>query len=74
MSQVRFERSIASGGILVDVFGTGFKLLQRPHMLVMDEDRAIRGPRCIIERDDLMHCYTPDLMIPNDRYLFIVLA
>uniref|UniRef100_A0A915ADH7 Sema domain-containing protein n=2 Tax=Parascaris univalens TaxID=6257 RepID=A0A915ADH7_PARUN len=68
VSQVRFERSIASGGILVDVFGTGFKLLQRPYMLVMDEDRAIRGPRCIIERDDLMHCYTPDLMIPNDRH------
>uniref|UniRef100_A0A0M3J7D3 IPT/TIG domain-containing protein n=1 Tax=Anisakis simplex TaxID=6269 RepID=A0A0M3J7D3_ANISI len=42
-------------------------LLQRPHMVVMDEDRAVKGPKCTIERDDLMHCFTPDLMIPHDR-------
>lgn len=64
---VRPERSIASGGIVVDVYGTGFKLVQRPHMVVMDEDRAVKGPICEIERDDLMHCKTPDLQIPDDR-------
>lgn len=67
---VRFERSIASGGITVDVFGTGFKLLQRPHMVILHADRVLRGPKCDIERDDLMHCKTPNLEITRDRFEF----
>ncbi|MFH4977135.1 hypothetical protein AB6A40_003844 [Gnathostoma spinigerum] len=61
------ERSIASGGIAVHVAGTGLSLLQRPHMVVMDEGRLIKGPQCEIENDNLMHCKTPDLNIPPDR-------
>ncbi|VDN05642.1 unnamed protein product [Thelazia callipaeda] len=66
-AQVTPERSIESGGILVDVTGTGFKLLQRPYMIVRDEKRTMRGPQCDIARDDLMFCKTPSLEIPHDR-------
>ncbi|VDK60639.1 unnamed protein product [Gongylonema pulchrum] len=47
--------------------GTGFKLLQRPHMIVVDEGRSMKGPRCDIVHDDLMFCKTPNLEIPHDR-------
>uniref|UniRef100_A0A8R1XYX6 Sema domain-containing protein n=1 Tax=Onchocerca volvulus TaxID=6282 RepID=A0A8R1XYX6_ONCVO len=66
-AQVIPERSIESGGITVDVLGTGFKLLQRPHMVVRDEKRIMKGPQCNIVRDDLIFCKTPSLEIPHNR-------
>uniref|UniRef100_A0A915PJ57 Sema domain-containing protein n=1 Tax=Setaria digitata TaxID=48799 RepID=A0A915PJ57_9BILA len=66
-AQVIPERSIESGGIIVDVMGTGFKLLQRPHMVVRDEKKIIKGPQCSIVRDDLIFCKTPSLEIPHNR-------
>ena len=66
-SNLRFGRSIASGGIVVDVYGTGFSLLDRVHMAVVDGVRVLKGASCTIARDDLMHCFTPDLKIPHKR-------
>ncbi|KAL3982306.1 Plexin cytoplasmic RasGAP domain family protein [Acanthocheilonema viteae] len=66
-AQIIPERSIESGGIIVDVMGTGFKLLQRPYMVVRDEKRVMKGPQCNVVRDDLIFCKTPSLEIPHDR-------
>lgn len=52
---------------MVDVMGTGFKLLQRPHMVVRDDKKIMKGPQCNIVRDDLIFCKTPSLEIPHDR-------
>ncbi|CAJ0568999.1 unnamed protein product, partial [Mesorhabditis spiculigera] len=38
--EVRPEHSIMAGGIVVDVAGDGFKLLQRPHMLLYADGKA----------------------------------
>lgn len=68
-AQVIPERSIESGGIIVDVVGTGFKLLQRPHMVVRDEKKVMKGPQCNVVRDDLIFCKTPSLEIPHNRFM-----
>lgn len=78
-SQVIPERSIESGGILVEVKGTGFKLLQRPRMVIKDGKRIMKGPECNVVRDDLIVCMTPGLEIPHNRFikyllLFFVIA
>lgn len=67
MTSVRPEKSIISGGIQVEVRGTGFDLIQRPHMVVIEDDRSLVGPRCRIEHSELMFCRTPDLKIPPNR-------
>lgn len=71
-TQVIPERSTESGGIIVDVTGSGFKLLQRPHMVVVDEGRTMKGPRCDVVHDDLMFCKTPNLEIPHNRFFLHV--
>ncbi len=45
----------------------GFKLLQRPHMVVMDDERAVKGPLCTVAMDELLYCQTPNLQIPSTR-------
>ena len=69
VTSVRPEKSIASGGIRVNVRGSGFGLIQRPHLVVMESDRAWLGPRCTIMGDETMTCLTPDLHIPKDRLM-----
>ncbi|CAJ0936168.1 unnamed protein product, partial [Mesorhabditis belari] len=54
------EHSIIAGGITVDVEGSGFRLLQRPAMLLYADGRAPQtGPPCVIDSDSLMLCKTP---------------
>jgi hypothetical protein len=69
VTSVRPERSIAAGGIEVEVRGSGFDLIQRPHMVVVESDTAFVGPRCRVDNPELMYCKTPDLRIPPSRRL-----
>ncbi|VDK43817.1 unnamed protein product, partial [Cylicostephanus goldi] len=55
-------KSIAAGGVKIDVKGEGFALLQRPRMVLINDRGIIEsGPICDVEDDGLMVCLTPGL-------------
>ncbi|KHJ87831.1 IPT/TIG domain protein, partial [Oesophagostomum dentatum] len=55
-------KSIAAGGVKIDVKGEGFALLQRPRMVLINDRGVIQaGPVCEVEDDGLMVCLTPGL-------------
>ncbi|KAK5971276.1 Sema domain-containing protein [Trichostrongylus colubriformis] len=62
VSTVLPAKSIAAGGVQIDVKGEGFALLQRPRMVLIS-DRGVyqAGPVCEVEDDSLMVCITPGL-------------
>ncbi|CAD6194251.1 unnamed protein product [Caenorhabditis auriculariae] len=62
VSSVFPNRTIASGGIQLDVSGQGFSLLQRPRLILIgSRSEKQYGPLCSIESDALMRCVTPAL-------------
>lgn len=67
VSRTEFTRSIASGGILVDVRGIGFRSLQKSFIVMFDDNRVLKGGQCRVIRDDLMQCLTPALNISRNR-------
>ncbi|KIH66538.1 plexin cytoplasmic region [Ancylostoma duodenale] len=55
-------KSIAAGGVQIDVKGEGFALLQRPRMVLINDRGVIQaGPVCEVEDDGLMVCLSPGL-------------
>ncbi|PIO63528.1 IPT/TIG domain protein, partial [Teladorsagia circumcincta] len=62
VSTVLPAKTIAAGGVQIDVKGEGFALLQRPRMVLIN-DRGVHqaGPVCEVEDDSLMVCITPGL-------------
>ncbi|GMT23527.1 hypothetical protein PFISCL1PPCAC_14824 [Pristionchus fissidentatus] len=61
-SSVSPERSVAAGGIRVDVRGEGFRILQRPKMILVGRGEVkTEGKECTIRDDSHMECFTPPL-------------
>uniref|UniRef100_A0A0N5AQC5 Sema domain-containing protein n=1 Tax=Syphacia muris TaxID=451379 RepID=A0A0N5AQC5_9BILA len=65
ISGTAFIKSIESGGILTDVSGTDFHLVQRPYMVVYDEDKIFKSSECTILGDNLIQCLTPAVTISD---------
>ncbi|KAF8370327.1 plx-1 [Pristionchus pacificus] len=62
VSSVLPERSVSAGGIRVDVKGEGFRILQRPKMILFGRgDIKTEGKDCVIRDDSHMECFTPSL-------------